>query len=116
MKNTPGALVRNAGKYRSKITIVSVTRGKDSQGFPTITETTVLTAWAAVKTTRGMTIIVNGSDFEKAYTNFTIRFPSVTITREMFVKFGGKTYSIEYLNDVDLRGEELEIQAKEVTH
>ena len=63
----------NAGKYNKKIAIYSVTVGKDSAGFMTKTRTLVLNAYAHVKTTRGMTIIRNGSDFEKAYTNFTIR-------------------------------------------
>ena len=109
-------IVKNAGKYNKKIEIYSVVHGKDAQGFPVDTETLVLSPWAYVKTTRGMTIIVNNSDFEKAYTNFTIRFPSVTITREMLVKFNGKTYTIEYLNNVDEANVELEMQCKEVTH
>lgn len=109
-------IVKNAGKYNKKIEIYSVVHGKDAQGFPADTETLVLSPWACVKTTRGMTIIVNNSDFEKAFTNFTIRFPSVTITREMIVKFNGKTYTIEYLNNVDEANVELEMQCKEVTH
>lgn len=110
------ALVINAGKYKHKITIYKVTLGKDAQGFPANTETVVLTPYASVKTTRGMTIITNNSDFEKAYTNFTIRYPAVPIDREMLIRYKGKTYSIEYLNNVDELNVELEIQAKEVTH
>lgn len=110
------SLVKNAGKYNKKITIYKVITGKDSQGFPANVEQVVLTPWAAVKTTRGMTLIVNNSDFEKAYTNFTIRYPQTEITREMLIKFNGKVYTIEYLNNVDEKNVELEIQAKEVTH
>ena len=110
------SLVKNAGHFNHKITIYSVTHGKDAQGFPVDTETEVLTAYASVKTTRGMTIIINNSDFEKAYTNFTIRFPHVHIDREMLIRFNGKTYTIEYLNNVDEMNVLLEIQAKEVTH
>ena len=110
------SLIKNAGHFNHKITIYSVTYGKDAQGFPQNTETVVLTAWASVKTTRGMTIIINNSDFEKAYTNFTIRYPSVTITREMLIRFNGKVYTIQYLNNVDEKNVLLEIQAKEVTH
>ena len=106
----------NAGKYDKKITIVSVTRGKDSSGFPVDTETTVLTTYAEVKTTSGATIIKNDSDFEKAYTRFTIRYPVTPIDRKMHVKFKGLTYEILYLNNVNEEGVELEIQAKEVTH
>jgi len=106
----------NAGKYNHKITIYQLAITKDSQGFPRETKTVVLTLYANVKTTRGMTIIKNNSDFEKAYTNFTIRYPLREITREMLIEFRGKTYTIEYLNNINEANVELEIQAKEVTH
>ncbi len=109
-------IITNAGEYNKKITIYAIIRGKDPQGFPTETKQVVLTPYASVKTTRGMTIIVNNSDFEKAYTNFTIRFPKTEITRDMRIEFNGKTYTIEYLNNVNEANTELEIQAKEVTH
>lgn len=106
----------NAGKYNRQIKIYSVTETRDSNDFPVKTRTLVLSPYAAVKTTRGMTIIRNNSDFEKAYTNFTIRYPKTAINRDMEIDFNGKTYTIEYLNDVDEANVELEIQAKEVTH
>ena len=106
----------NAGKYNKKISIYSITYGKDSQGYKTETRTLVLTTWANVKTTRGMTIITNDSDFEKAYTNFTIRYPLTDINRDMQIDFNGKTYTIEYLNNVNEDGVELEMQCKEITH
>jgi len=106
----------NAGKYNKRIKIYQVTIGKDAQGFKTETKTLVLSPWASVKTTKGMTIIKNDSDFEKAYTNFTIRFPKTPINRDMFVEFRGTTYTIEYLNNVNAENVELEMQCKEVTH
>ena len=106
----------NAGKYSKKITIYQVTTTRDAQGFQKKTKEVILQPYAAVKTTKGFTLIVNNSDFEKAYTNFTIRWPKVQITRDMLIDFSGKTYTIEYLNNVDEKSVELEIQAKEVTH
>ena len=76
----------------------------------------VLSTWASVKTTKGFTLVRNGTDFEKATTNFTIRYPKTPINRDMTVHFKNKVYTIEYLNDVDEAGIELEIQAKEITH
>lgn len=109
--------VQNAGKYRYQITIYQVTKGKDAAGFPVDVETLVLSPYAHVKTTRGYTLIKNDSDFEKALTNFTIRYPQTTvITRDMIIKFRGKVYTILYLNNIDEADVELEIQAKEVTH
>lgn len=106
----------NAGKYNKKIKIYSTVYGKDSAGFQTVEKTLVLEPYASVKTTRGMTLIKNDTDFEKAYTNFTIRFPKAEINRDMTIEFHGKTYTIEYLNNVNEESVELEIQAKEVTH
>ena len=108
--------MNNAGKYNHKISIYQTTIVKDSAGFQTKTRTLVLSAYARIKTTRGMTLIKNNTDFEKALTNFTIRFPHTPINRDMQVEFNGKTYSIEYLNNVDEENVELEMQCKEITH
>lgn len=106
----------NAGKYNKKIEIYSTTVVTDAQGFQTTSESLVLTTYAAVKTTKGFTLIAANSDFEKAYTNFTIRYPRTEINRDMSIRYKGKTYTIEYLNNVDEANVELEIQAKEVKH
>ena len=106
--------MRNAGKYNRKIGIYTITKGKDAAGFPTETETLVLSVYAEVKTTKGFTLIANETDFEKALTRFTFRYPKTVITYEMIVKYNGKTYTIEYINDVDENNEELELQCKEV--
>lgn len=106
----------NAGKYNHRISIYQATVAKDKAGFPVKTRTLVLTTMASVKTTRGMTLIKSGTDFEKAYTNFTIRYPRTAINRDMEIDFHGKSYTIEYLNNVDEANVELEIQAREITH
>ena len=106
----------DAGKYNHKITIYQTQIVTDSAGFQSYEKTIILTPYARVKTTRGMTIIKNNSDFEKAYTNFTIRYPKTQITRDMLIEFRGKDYTIEYLNNIDEACVELEIQAKEVVH
>ena len=106
----------NAGKYNHRIAIFKVARERDSQGFPVERKTLVLTPYAEVKTTKGMTLVRNDTDFEKALTRFTIRYPKTKIDRDMIIEFRGKTYTIEYLNNVDEASVELEIQAKEITH
>lgn len=105
----------NAGKYNRKISIIRITEREDSEGFKQKEPVTILSAWASVKTTKGFTLMSSGSDFEKAYTNFTIRYPKTKITRDMLIQYGGKTYSIEYLNNVNEESIELEMQCKEVT-
>lgn len=106
----------NAGKYNHKITIYQVVIRKDADGFQYNDETIILEPYASVKTTKGMTIIRNNSDFEEALTNFTIRYPKTVINRDMLVRFRGKVYTIEYLNNVNEACVELEMQCKEVTH
>ena len=110
-------LVKNAGEFNKRIEIIREVVTKDSEGFTTSEPTTIYTPYASVKTTKGYTLIANGSDFEKATTNFTIRYPeTVEITRKDKIHFKGKEYEILYLNNVDEANVLLEIQAKEVTH
>lgn len=113
----------NAGKYNRKITIYQVLSTDDSQGFPIETKEVVLQPYASVKTTRGFTLIANHSDFEKAYTNFTIRYSQTVINayynsqasnRDLLVAFNNKTFSVQYLNNVDELNVEIEMQCKEV--
>ena len=106
----------NAGKYRFKIKIIQEVKTKDSDGFDQVVPQDVLTTWAEVKTTKGMTLIANDTDFEKAFTRFVIRYPVTVITRKMFVIFKENKYSIEYINNIDSRNIELELQCKEVKH
>jgi len=106
----------NAGKYNKKISIYEITEEINEHGFKTKVKTNFYEPYAYVKTTKGYTLISSGSDFEKAYTNFTIRYPKTyEITRDMMIDYNNKTYTIEYLNNVDEENIELEIQAKEVT-
>ena len=104
----------NAGEYNKRISIFKEEAKEDNAGFITKTKSVVLNAWAKVKTTRGYTLILNNTDFEKAYTNFTIRFPKKEITRDMLIEYNSKIYTIEYLNNIDEANVELEIQAKAV--
>lgn len=109
--------IENAGQFNKKIQIVSGSYQKDASGFKVWTqEAVVLEPWASVKTTKGFTLIINNSDFEKALTNFTIRYPITRITRDMRINYREKVYEILYLNNVDEANVLLEIQAKEVTH
>lgn len=111
----------NAGKYNKKIQIVEITQSEDSHGFVQTAEAVLLSPYASVKTTKGFTLIASNSDFEKALTNFTIRYSKTVETRyresnrNLKIKFNGKIYAIEYLNNVNEANEELEMQAKAVT-
>lgn len=104
----------NAGEYNKRISIFREEVTEDNAGFNVKSKSIVLSAWAKVKTTKGYTLIKSNTDFEQAYTNFTIRFPRKEITRDMLIEYNGKIYTIEYLNNIDEANKELEIQAKVV--
>lgn len=107
----------NAGRFDHRIKIVKAVKTYDKDGLPIVSRETVLEPYASVKTTRGYTLITNNSDFEAATTNFTIRYPGkVAIDRDMLIEYAGKTYTIEYLNNVDEANTLFEIQAKVVKH
>ena len=108
--------IANAGNFKHRIKIAKETITKDADGFTVRSLDTILETWAEIKTTKGMTLIANGSDFEKAFTRFTIRYPITPIDRDMIILYGGKKYTIQYLNNMDEAHVLLEIQAKEVTH
>lgn len=108
--------MKNAGKYSAKIKIYSSRIDKASGYQRMVPDQLIISPHAAVKTTRGMTLIQNNSGFEKAYTNFTVRYPKTAVTRDMLVVYRSKVYSIEYMNNVNEEGIELELQCKEITH
>lgn len=110
-------MMMNAGRFDHRIKIVKAVKTYDKDGLPIASRETVLEPYASVKTTRGYTLIANNSDFEAATTNFTIRYPGkVIIDRDMLVEYAGKTYTIEYLNNMDEANTMLEIQARLVKH
>ena len=111
----------NAGEYNKKISIYQVEEVEDNDGFVSKQEHIILEPFAKVKTTKGYTLIASGSDFEKAYTNFTIRY-SKTVediyynsNRLVYVKYKNNVYTIEYLNNIDEANIELEMQCKRTT-
>lgn len=111
----------NAGDYNKKISIYQIEKMEDDDGFVEKNEVIILEPFSKVKTTKGYTLIANGSDFEKAYTNFTIRYSKkvediyYNSNRDVYVKYKDKIYTVEYLNNVDEANIELEMQCKRVT-
>ena len=106
----------NAGKFNKPISFVTTEWVKDSSGYQSQVDSVVLSCKAEIKTLKGYTLIKNGSDFDKAYIRFVIRFPQTLITKDMSILYRGKRYSIEYIDNVNAENKELEIQAKEVYH
>ena len=116
----------NAGNYKHKIRIIQSIEIKDEDGFKKKEDYIVAEPYAKIKTTKGYTLIANNSDFEKAYTNFTIRYSKQVedayydendedSNREMFISFKNKIYKVEYMNNVNENNIELELQGKRIT-
>ena len=111
----------NAGDYNKKISIYQIKEVEDNDGFASKNEVIILQPFSKVKTTKGYALIANGSDFEKAYTNFTIRYSKKVedtyykSNRDVYVKYKDKIYTVEYLNNIDEANIELEMQCKRVT-
>lgn len=111
----------NAGDYNKKISIYQIEETEDDDGFVIKKENIIFEPFAKVKTTKGYTLIASGSDFEKAYTNFTIRYSKkvedtyYNSNRKVYVKYKNNIYTIEYLNNIDEANIELEMQCKRTT-
>ena len=111
----------NAGDFNKLISIYQIEEVEDNEGFNTKKETVILKPYAKIKTTKGYTLIASGSDFEKAYTNFTIRYSKkvedayYNSNRDVYVKYKDKIFTVEYLNNIDEANTELEMQCKRVT-
>lgn len=111
----------NAGDYNKKISIYQTEETEDNDGFVNKKDNIILESFAKVKTTKGYTLIASGSDFEEAYTNFTIRYSKkvedtyYNSNRKVYVKYKNNVYTIEYLNNIDEANIELEMQCKRVT-
>ena len=102
----------NPGKLNKKIEIVQFTLIKDPDGFETKVETTVLSTWAQVTNISGKELLRQNSDFSEISTRFLIRTPKVDITKDMIIKFGGKSYEIDYINDYSYDKKHTEIMTK----
>ena len=102
----------NPGKLNKKIEIVQFTLIKDPDGFETKVETTVLSTWAQVTNISGTELLRQNSDFSEISTRFLIRTPKVDISKDMIIKFSGKSYEIKYINDYSYDKKHTEIMTK----
>ena len=89
----------NPGIFNKKIEIIKITETQDSDGFPIKSETVILKTLAHVTNVSGTEIMRANSDFSEVKTRFLIRTPKSEITKDMVIRFAGKTYNIIYIND-----------------
>ena len=105
----------NPGTFNKKIEIIKITETKDNDGFPIKSETVILKTWAHVTNVSGTEIMRSNSDFSEVKTRFLMRTPKAEITKDMMIRFAGKTYNIIYINDYSYDKKYMEIMGETVT-
>ena len=102
------------GRMLTPITINSVTNSPDSEGFPTITRTPVVSCKAYREGRHGSEAWRNRAACTDATDLFVIRDPHVTIKTDMEIVCGEQTFQITSVENVKGRGMYLEILGREV--
>lgn len=104
----------NAGEFDKRITIVRDTPSDDGEGFKENSRAEVCKAWAKIDTTKGFTLITQGTNFDDATTRMLIRKPNVEIRDTDIVVFKDKDWRIRYLSDINEDGVFTELQVEAI--
>lgn len=123
-----------AGKYTNRITIIKKIPTRQDDGLDgELRPVEIVTCFADIRTTRGYAIAMNDSDFELAYVKFSIAYCQKvvdayfngtvynaqgferTTKRNLFVVHNNIEYEVKYLDNVDLKNIEIEMQTVRVT-
>ena len=99
----------NPGELNKKIQIIQKKETQDEDGFSALTDVVVRTCWARYTNTSGSEIIKAGTEFSCAKTRFLVRYSPVSINEDMFVRYNGRDYNIEYINPYGDSREYIEI-------
>ena len=88
-----------AGELNRRIQIIEKTFDQNAAGYGKDGEKPVYSCWAKVSKTSGTEQVKANADFGQEKVRFLIRWTSKAIDRKMFVRYGGRDYEIEYIND-----------------
>ena len=89
----------DAGELNKRISVFRLKRETHPEGYDVWTEETLLSRWAKVTKNSGTTVMKANAEFDSETRRFLIRYSSQEITEEDFVRYQGRVYSIEYVND-----------------
>ena len=89
----------NAGELNRRIQICRNVKTKTAGNYDVTQEELVLGCWAKVSRMSGTEMMKAGADFGEEKVRFLIRRPVKAIDRKMFVRFEGRDYQIQYIND-----------------
>lgn len=100
----------NPGSLNKQISIVLIeTVGTDKDGFLQQHEKLVRRCNAKVSNTSGSEITKANSQFSEAKKRFLVRYTDVEINTDMIVRYCGRDYDIQYINNYGDGKEYLEI-------
>lgn len=103
----------NAGSLRHRITIQTITEGKDSGGGPTETPVTLYTVWASVSPLVGREL-TNAQLINSEITHKIVMRYRTGVNAKCTALFGTRTFQLFEALNIDERNIELRIGAKEV--
>lgn len=101
----------NPGELNKKIQIIQKAEQEDDDGFSALSDKVIRTCWARYSNTSGSEIIKAGTEFASAKARFLVRYSPISINEDMFVRYKGKDYNIEYINPYGDNKEYMEIWA-----
>lgn len=103
----------NPGELNKRIEIVFFDdTEKNKNGFPERKETVVRSTYAKVTRTKISEIMKAGREINVTKCRFLVRYSKKEITHGMFVKYQGKYYQIEYVNNYGDSNEYIEIMTE----
>jgi len=101
----------NAGKMDKRIEILRYAETRNGAGFlaPAVEPEVVHRCWAQFTRVSGTEAQKRGADLGEVRVRFLIRATRKPIDVKMFVRYRGKDYEIEYINDYEDRHEYTEL-------
>lgn len=102
-------------EFSQRITVfVRTETGRDSEDYPTYTDTDLFTTWAKVETDGAEEAEMQKAAFDGSRMVFTIRFRQVKIDNTMFIRHNGLDYAITGIDPCDFDRTYIKIHAKRV--
>lgn len=100
-------------EFSQRITVfVRTETGRDSEDYPTYTDTDLFTTWAKVETDGAEEAEMQKAAFDGSRMVFTIRFRQVQIDNTLFVRHEGLDYEIVGVDPCEYGNIYLRIHAK----
>ena len=102
-------------EFSQRITVfVRTETGRDSEDYPTYTDTDLFTTWAKVETDGAEEAEMQKAAFDGSRMVFTIRFRQVQIDNTLFVRHEGLDYAIVGIDPCEFGHIYLRIHARRV--